>query len=304
MVLSIGRLVLPLACSLVVAAAAAAADVAHTIPNQLIMMGKPESLAEMPEDVRKNAQHTLSLNDPSMKFQWFGDKSCQKYIKDHYDKELLHMFDTTTTGAYRADICRAAVLYREGGFYLDVDVQMAMPVFNMVDDNATFASAYAKENGDIFNAVIAAAPKSEILGETIKEMRKWYRGEAERKGLMGTQAMYRGMQNAVRRSCGMADLTAKKNVARWTCGKHNIIMYEEGDLMCFANDNDPHKDRWNHECPPERRDGNYLLRLGLFPAGQNLFVGRPLLGWSRFSACKSADGKCGFGYAEGADTPV
>merc|ERR1719440_1187845 len=146
-----------------------------------------------------NILNTQSLSG-QLKFRWFGGEACRQYIKDHYDEELVEMFDSQLGGMYRGDICRSAVLYNEGGFYLDVDVEMTVPMTSLVDQDTTFASAFSV-NGDIFNAILAAEPKSEILAENLKEIRRWRRGESDREGLMGTQCLYRAMQSVVNKSC-------------------------------------------------------------------------------------------------------
>merc|ERR1719440_2455111 len=146
-------------------------------PAQLIMTGKPETMEEMPADIQANIMNTRSLSK-GLRFRWFGDKACRQYIKDHYDKELVEMYDSQLEGMYRGDICRTAVIYNEGGFYLDVDVEMAVPITSIVDKDTTFASAFSI-NGDIFNAVLAAEPRSEIMAENLEEIRRWWRGECK-----------------------------------------------------------------------------------------------------------------------------
>merc|ERR1719440_1229631 len=142
-------------------------------PAQLIMTGKPETMEEMPDDVKANIMNTRALSS-DLSFRWFGDKACRQYIKDHYDKELVEMFDSQIEGMYRGDLCRSAVLYNEGGFYLDVDVEMAVPISSIVEKDTTFASCFDK-GGDILNAIIAAEPKSEVFAENLKEIRRWKR---------------------------------------------------------------------------------------------------------------------------------
>jgi hypothetical protein len=263
------------------------------------MTGKPDSLEEMPEAIQNNVHKTLALNSKSpqpLTLRWFGDTACRKYIKQNYDDELLGFFDHAKVGAYRSDICRAAVLYKEGGFYLDVDLEMAVPVSDLADQTTTFASAFTKENNDVFNAVIVTVPRSEIMEETLKQIRKWFRSKTEPKGLMGTQTMFLGMQDATHKSCNVTNLMDKKKVSKWTCGQHVIRMYEENDLNCFPDDKDPNKDTWLRECPEARRNSNqYGMRLGLFPAGAEVFVDRPIFGWSRYSACTNTDNGCGTG---------
>merc|ERR1719253_59894 len=108
--------------------------------------------------------------------------------------------------------------------------------------------------------------------------------------------MFRGMQNALNRSCGASDSMKMKSRFTWTCGEHNIRMYEENDLLCFPPKDAIGSDKWALECPSTRRDSKHMgLRLGLFPAGQGLFVGRPMIGWSRFSSCETDEDGCGSG---------
>merc|ERR1719440_732361 len=197
------------------------------LPAQLIMTGKPETVEEMPGDVSANIRNTQRLSG-HLSFRWFGDKACRQYIKDHYDEELVDMFDSQK-GMYRGDICRSAVLYNEGGFYLDADLEMAVPITSIVDKDTTFASAYS-DNGDIFNAIIAAEPKSEVLAENLQEIRRWNRGESKQEGLLGTLCLQRALQTVVHKRCA-ANLTTMKNTTRWTCGRHNIKMFTEAPLL-------------------------------------------------------------------------
>lgn len=291
----------------------------NLIPKQLIMTGKPDTLAEMPEDVKKNVANNLRLISQDVKFRWFGDRACHQYIKDHYDADLLHLFDTAYPGYYKGDICRAAILYQEGGFYLDVDLQLSVSLASLVDLNTTFASAYSI-NGDIFNAMIATVPKSNILRHTLNEMRKWYgvkyedldnedvvddivdklyRWNDDRSHpneLMGTRTMFRGMQHAMKAACGLNNLLEMRGKDRWSCGKHVMRMYEEDDLWCFPRADDPHREKWLKECPEERKKSpHYGLRLGLFQAGDGIKANRYLIGYPRFGACSDDMTGCGSG---------
>jgi len=262
------------------------------IPKQLIMTGKPETFEEMSAAVQANIQHTLSLSGDDVKFRWFGDQACRQYIKDHYEADLLLLFDKERHGYYRGDICRAAVLYQEGGFYLDVDLQLAVPLTSLVDADTTFASAYSHSDG-VYNAIIATVPKSPILAETLKEIRGWYANErVEQKlhpnSLMGTFTMLHGMQSAMNAACSAGDVLKKMTDSAWKCGEHSIRMYAEMDLRCFPP--------WLPECPAERQKSPHFgLRLGLFPAGSPVVPGRVPVGWSRFVACDDDTTGCGSG---------
>merc|ERR1719440_1546750 len=149
-----------------------------------------------------NILNTQALSG-QLRFRWFGDKACRQYIKDHYDQELVTMFDTQKEGYYRGDICRSAVLYNEGGFYLDVDVEMAVPITSVVDKDTTFASAFSfygeSSPHAVLNAILAAEPKSEVLAENLKEIRRW-RHRREQNGLMGTKCLFRALQTVSTKS--------------------------------------------------------------------------------------------------------
>jgi len=273
------------------------------IPSQLILTGKPDSLEGMDSKVRSNIHSNMWLSEVAARDnmtavvhpKWFGDKACEAYIREHYDEELLGIFRHAHPGYYRGDVCRAAILYREGGFYTDVDVELAVPLTQLVDENTTFMSAYS-ENGDIFNGLIAAVPKSEILGETLQEIRRWYRkgkgaSQSEQVGLMGTMTMLRGLETVVALACPDKDLLKMKNQSQWECGKHTIRLYQEAGLVCSVDD--------PVECPEERkRHKNRGMRLGLFmvePSVETVTIGRSLVGWPRFHNCQGAPEESGCG---------
>jgi hypothetical protein len=273
---------------------------AHLIPRQVIFTGKPRRLHDMPKEVQFNVQQTAGRHatasnvwHPTAGLQprWFGDEACHAYIKKYYDEELLGFFETVDRGAYRGDICRAAVLYREGGFYTDVDVQMAVPLEDIVDEHTTFASVHSI-NGDIFNGLLAVVPNSEIMGETLQQMRRWYHNETERVGLMGTKTLQRALEHVMNASCPSVAWSYKQQKElQLNCGQHTIRLYREGDLLCFM----PARLPQPKECPIERKKGNVALRYGFFIPGQVADLHRTIIGWPRFVACQDPSTGCGSG---------
>ena len=53
-------------------------------------------------------------------FKLFTDQECRKYIKTNFDKKVLWAYDVLAPTAYKADLWRYCVLYKEGGVYLDI----------------------------------------------------------------------------------------------------------------------------------------------------------------------------------------
>merc|ERR1719454_20595 len=146
---------------------------ASQIPRQLILTGKPESLHELPETVRRNIDKTLARN-PTLKVRWLGDEACHIFLKQHQEVGLLHAFEAEKRGSYRGDLCRSAVLAVEGGYYQDIDVHLVKPFQELVG-KSDFMSAFAAD-GSLLNAVIAAVPKHPVMMKTVEELKQWYNG--------------------------------------------------------------------------------------------------------------------------------
>jgi len=271
---------------------------ASVIPDQLVMTGKPEKVDEMPLEVRGNILNIIALETraraakgkPPMQLRWLGDIACHAFIEEHFDEDLTALFDQASPGYYKGDICRTAVLVKEGGFYVDVDLELTEPLSNLVDDQTTFMSAYSI-NGDILNALLAVVPGSPVMEKALDEMKTWFKDRSAQTGLMGTLSTYRAFGNTIKENCPEVDPVGMRSTMQWKCGKHVFRLYEEKNLLCFLEAGAPQPS----ECPLERKNApSKDLRLGLFEPGQRIFPGRRFIGWPRFRDCKDPAG-CGSG---------
>jgi len=148
------------------------------IPLQIVMTSKEESARTLPPPVLANLRKTLALEvEPKPYMRWLDDQACLRYVGDHFGRLFKWRLMNEPRGSFRGDICRAAVLYREGGFYVDLDVQMRVPLTTLVDNNTTFMTAFTAD-GAILNAIIATEPRNPIMAETLRELRRWYDGES------------------------------------------------------------------------------------------------------------------------------
>lgn len=172
---------------------------AEKIPLHLIMTGVEDDLKDEPDVTIESVRHTL-LENRALKFRWFGDRACEKYIEAHYDREMIHIFTSEHHGPYKGDICRACILYREGGFYMDNDIQLTVPIQTLVNSETTFMSITSIMGG-IMQAVIGVTPESEIMKETLEEIRRWYRHPFPSTLPMGPVTMLRGLQGVMKRRC-------------------------------------------------------------------------------------------------------
>lgn len=262
-----------------------------SIPWQLVMTGKEDSLEELPEHLRKNVERTLALN-PGMKAQYLSDSQCRIYVRQHADDEMAEIYNAEHSGHFRGDICRAVVLFREGGFYADIDLEPTVPFKSLVDDSTTFMSVFT-DDGFVLNALMAVVPDSTVMKETLQEIRRWYKGDADTAfgHWMGTATMKRALQSVMKTNCPGLDFDSQRQTPdlQWPCGPHNFRFYQQQKLRCPSSRalfrtglNALATSAGTPECPLSRMKSRFEgLRYGLFTPGES----RHLIGWSRTASC-------------------
>jgi inositol phosphorylceramide mannosyltransferase catalytic subunit len=85
------------------------------------------------------------------------------------DLQQKAVYETLRVPAERADILRLEVLWREGGVYIDTDVECLRPVDALID-GCEFVIGDSKP-GRSNNAFIGAAPGHPILAQALREVR-------------------------------------------------------------------------------------------------------------------------------------
>jgi len=258
------------------------------IPRQLILTGPGSFLHDLPLEIQRNVEEIIATN-PGLNVQWFSDADCYSYISYYYDSELAGMFRREFRGSFRGDICRAAVLYREGGFYLDLDVELLVPLATMIGVSTTFLSAFTAD-GALLNAIMACTPYSEVLHETLVELRKWYRGAVPRRAdpsvdgpatseWMGPLTLHRAVMRVIQSSCPETHLVPGSQL-EWTCGSEVLRFYREQELRCSVLESTP-------ECSVQRARSPFIgLRYGIFTPNSKMEQERQLIGWPRFEGCR------------------
>lgn len=273
---------------------------AAKIPPQLLLTGPDLTITELPTTGLQNIYNTLQQS-PHLTVKYLNDNDCRKYLEEH-EPELVLVFDHEMHGSYRGDICRASVLLREGGFYVDLDLETHKPLEELIDDSTTFMSARDADGG-ILNALIATVPQSPIIEATLHEIRAWYtRDQAAQMGdwPMGPNTMLRGLNMVMQSLCYRTWNSAPSFTEPRThesgcaelqvaCGDETIRLYQE----FFMGSGDC--SHWGAEvCPPQRAAATFdgakyaIFALQQCPgseAVQPTLSERTLIGWSRMAAC-------------------
>ena len=64
--------------------------------------------------------YNLKQQNPEFKYELYDDNDCREFIRLHFSNEVLHAYDMLIPGAYKADLWRYCVLYKNGGIYMDI----------------------------------------------------------------------------------------------------------------------------------------------------------------------------------------
>ena len=99
-----------------------------TIPNIIHQMWANYSI---PDDL-KVYQESIKTHHPSKKYvyMFWNDETINAFIKDNYH-EFYERYNRITKNIIKADFARYAILYKFGGVYLDLDIEVYKNVFEL-----------------------------------------------------------------------------------------------------------------------------------------------------------------------------
>ena len=117
----------------------------------------------------KNAVNKIIYSNPGFNYQLFDDNDCRNFIKDNFDANVLNAFDSLIPGAYKADLWRYCILYKNGGVYLDIKYA---PVngFKFINLMEKEHWVLDMDKNGIYNALIVCKPNNEILLKAINKV--------------------------------------------------------------------------------------------------------------------------------------
>ena len=123
---------------------------------------------DLPEFMQKSVNNIIK-NNPIFNYQLFDDNDCREFIKNNFDKNVLDAFDSLVPGAYKADLWRYCILYKNGGIYLDIKYE---PINNFKFINLTEKEHWVLDTDKycIYNALMVCKPNNNILLKAINKV--------------------------------------------------------------------------------------------------------------------------------------
>jgi mannosyltransferase OCH1-like enzyme len=106
--------------------------------------------------------------NPEYKYYYFNARQCREFIKKEFP-DVLEYYDLLLPGAYKADLWRYCVLYKYGGFYLDIRMYPYMSFDSIITKETEFMSCVDISQNMLYQAILGVEPKSRFMRNAIDE---------------------------------------------------------------------------------------------------------------------------------------
>jgi mannosyltransferase OCH1-like enzyme len=125
---------------------------------------------EVPEQMAKCIQQ-IKHENPEFNYCLSNDAECRAFIEANYEADVLNAFDALIPGAYKADLWRYCILYKQGGIYLDIKYQ-PMNGFRFITLTEKEHLVLDRDKSGIYNALMVCRPGNALLLRAIHQIVK------------------------------------------------------------------------------------------------------------------------------------
>jgi mannosyltransferase OCH1-like enzyme len=129
----------------------------------------------IPQKMQLVIDKNRELN-PEFNFFIYSDDACRDYIRRNFEKEVVDAFDTLVPGAYKSDLWRYCILYKEGGVYMDIKMECKVPFSRLIKQQpitlvADLPHTYAVSiTTGIWNGFMIYPPKNNVFRSCIDKI--------------------------------------------------------------------------------------------------------------------------------------
>ena len=111
--------------------------------------------------------------NPEYEYKLFTDNDCIEYIKNNFDYKVVNTFNNLVPGAFKADLFRYCILYKEGGIYIDCKMIPNKPFRQIIKPNDSCIlvnNTFEPNSISIYNAFMCSEPNNQIFLECINKI--------------------------------------------------------------------------------------------------------------------------------------
>jgi len=110
-------------------------------------------------------------------YRFYTDDDCNDFIKKHYPERFVDAYDALLPGAFKADFFRLLVLFKHGGVYADIDVQLDADLDSFITKDLSFfvprdvpLDYWPDSNYCLWNGLLGSAPGNPIIAKAIEDV--------------------------------------------------------------------------------------------------------------------------------------
>ena len=107
--------------------------------------------------------------NPRFNYQLFDDNDCREFIKNNFEPNVLYAFNSLIPGAYKADLWRYCILYKNGGIYLDIKYR-PLNNFRFITMTEKEHWVLDSDKNGVYNALMVCKPGNQILLKAINKI--------------------------------------------------------------------------------------------------------------------------------------
>ena len=124
---------------------------------------------DLPPLMKDNYQKIINIHSNFEHFL-YDEKECESFIKDNFDNHVYNAYNNLIPSAYKSDLWRYCVLYKNGGIYFDIKF-MCVNNFNLIalTDKEYFVNDREPWGGTL-NGLISVKPGNEIMLKCIRQI--------------------------------------------------------------------------------------------------------------------------------------
>lgn len=108
-------------------------------------------------------------NNPEFNHFLYDENMCRQFLIDNFDTDVIESYDSLIPCAYKADLWRYCILYKNGGIYLDIKYS-CINNFKLISLTEKKHWVLDADKNGVYNALIVSKPGNEILLKAINKI--------------------------------------------------------------------------------------------------------------------------------------
>jgi mannosyltransferase OCH1-like enzyme len=121
-----------------------------------------------------DAVNLIKKTNPRFEHYLYDDNDCREFIKENFSEDVLNAYDSLIPGAYKADLWRYCILYKQGGIYIDLTYYPynGFKFINLTEKEHFVLDLPSDNTGvnGIYNALMVCLPGNDKLLKAINQI--------------------------------------------------------------------------------------------------------------------------------------